>query len=146
MSNVIIITWHFDTLVTFLQPHQNSLILHAFMDLFCSFVRVNLFSEKASLHLCISCLLFFRRWILCWFYCSCMHEIMQFALIIQCGCLIITRVYTAVIGTKKNDVANLQYVAFYGKKWPRLWFLPPVRLSILVRVVNLSGVCHKFWI
>ncbi|CAN1810290.1 Protein NAP1 [Linum perenne] len=29
-----------------LQPHQNSLILHAFMDLFCSFVRVNLFSEK----------------------------------------------------------------------------------------------------
>lgn len=31
-----------------LQPHQNSLILHAFMDLFCSFVRVNLFSEKVS--------------------------------------------------------------------------------------------------
>ncbi|KAK7837624.1 protein nap1 [Quercus suber] len=30
------------------EPHQNSLILHAFMDLFCSFVRVNLFSEKAS--------------------------------------------------------------------------------------------------
>lgn len=33
---------------SFFQPHQNSLILHAFMDLFCSFVRVNLFSEKAS--------------------------------------------------------------------------------------------------
>lgn len=32
-----------------LQPHQNSLILHAFMDLICAFVRVNLFSEKASL-------------------------------------------------------------------------------------------------
>lgn len=31
-----------------LQPHQNSLILHAFMDLFCGFVRVNIFSEKAS--------------------------------------------------------------------------------------------------
>lgn len=31
-----------------LQPHQNSLILHAFMDLFCSFIRVNLLSEKAS--------------------------------------------------------------------------------------------------
>jgi NCK-associated protein 1 len=30
----------------FSQPHQNSLILHAFMDLFCSFVRVNLFSDK----------------------------------------------------------------------------------------------------
>lgn len=30
------------------QPHQNSLILHAFMDLFCSFVRVNLFSDKAT--------------------------------------------------------------------------------------------------
>ncbi|KAJ6386609.1 hypothetical protein OIU78_016519 [Salix suchowensis] len=29
-----------------LLPHQNSLILHAFMDLFCSFVRVNLISEK----------------------------------------------------------------------------------------------------
>ncbi|CAI0401810.1 unnamed protein product [Linum tenue] len=36
------------TVITLL-PHQNSLILHAFMDLFCSFVRVNLFSEKASL-------------------------------------------------------------------------------------------------
>ncbi|CAK9187140.1 unnamed protein product [Ilex paraguariensis] len=35
------------TVITLL-PHQNSLILHAFMDLFCSFVRVNLFSEKAS--------------------------------------------------------------------------------------------------
>ncbi|XP_058730657.1 protein NAP1 isoform X2 [Vicia villosa] len=33
------------TVITLL-PHQNSLILHAFMDLFCSFVRVNLFSEK----------------------------------------------------------------------------------------------------
>ena len=31
-----------------LQPHQNSVILHAFMDLFCSFVRVNLFAHKAS--------------------------------------------------------------------------------------------------
>ncbi|XP_058072082.1 protein NAP1 [Magnolia sinica] len=35
------------TVITLL-PHQNSLILHAFMDLFCSFVRVNLFSEKAT--------------------------------------------------------------------------------------------------
>ncbi|KAE9597309.1 putative nck-associated protein [Lupinus albus] len=33
------------TVITLL-PHQNSLILHAFMALFCSFVRVNLFSEK----------------------------------------------------------------------------------------------------
>uniref|UniRef100_A0A2P2KWR2 Protein NAP1-like isoform X2 n=3 Tax=Rhizophora mucronata TaxID=61149 RepID=A0A2P2KWR2_RHIMU len=33
------------TVITLL-PNQNSLILHAFMDLFCSFVRVNLFSEK----------------------------------------------------------------------------------------------------
>ncbi|XP_030481196.1 protein NAP1 [Cannabis sativa] len=33
------------TVITLL-PHQNALILHAFMDLFCSFVRVNLFSEK----------------------------------------------------------------------------------------------------
>ncbi|CAM8940684.1 unnamed protein product [Rhodiola kirilowii] len=33
------------TVITLL-PHQNSLILHAFMDLFCSFVRVNLFAEK----------------------------------------------------------------------------------------------------
>ncbi|GMH02666.1 hypothetical protein Nepgr_004505 [Nepenthes gracilis] len=33
------------TVITLL-PHQNSLILHAFMDLFCSFVRVNLFSKK----------------------------------------------------------------------------------------------------
>ncbi|KAJ4975907.1 hypothetical protein NE237_001013 [Protea cynaroides] len=33
------------TVIT-LMPHQNSLILHAFMGLFCSFVRVNLFSEK----------------------------------------------------------------------------------------------------
>ncbi|GAV74406.1 Nckap1 domain-containing protein [Cephalotus follicularis] len=33
------------TVITLL-PHQNSLILHAFMDLFCSFVRVSLFSEK----------------------------------------------------------------------------------------------------
>lgn len=33
------------TVITLL-PHQNSLILHAFMDLFCSFVRVNLFSDK----------------------------------------------------------------------------------------------------
>lgn len=33
------------TVITLL-PHQNSLILHGFMDLFCSFVRVNLFSEK----------------------------------------------------------------------------------------------------
>ncbi|XP_042490573.1 protein NAP1 [Macadamia integrifolia] len=33
------------TVITLL-PHQNSLILHAFMDLFCSFIRVNLFSEK----------------------------------------------------------------------------------------------------
>ncbi|KAK4798637.1 hypothetical protein SAY86_030963 [Trapa natans] len=33
------------TVITLL-PHQNSLILHAFMDLFCFFVRVNLFSEK----------------------------------------------------------------------------------------------------
>ncbi|GAA0157031.1 hypothetical protein LIER_14383 [Lithospermum erythrorhizon] len=33
------------TVITLL-PHQNSLILHAFMDLFCAFVRVNLFSEK----------------------------------------------------------------------------------------------------
>ncbi|EXC24779.1 hypothetical protein L484_018493 [Morus notabilis] len=33
------------TVITLL-PHQNSLILHVFMDLFCSFVRVNLFSEK----------------------------------------------------------------------------------------------------
>ncbi|KAJ6386618.1 hypothetical protein OIU78_016527, partial [Salix suchowensis] len=33
------------TVITLL-PHQNSLILHAFMDLFCSFARVNLFSEK----------------------------------------------------------------------------------------------------
>ncbi|CAA6671860.1 unnamed protein product [Spirodela intermedia] len=33
------------TVITLL-PHQNSLILHAFMDLFCSFVRVNLFSIK----------------------------------------------------------------------------------------------------
>ncbi|XP_074286130.1 protein NAP1 [Silene latifolia] len=33
------------TVITLL-PHQNSFILHAFMDLFCSFVRVNLFSEK----------------------------------------------------------------------------------------------------
>ncbi|KAJ6876098.1 hypothetical protein NC652_035460 [Populus alba x Populus x berolinensis] len=29
-----------------ISPIHNSLILHAFMDLFCSFVRVNLFSEK----------------------------------------------------------------------------------------------------
>ncbi|KAF8412696.1 hypothetical protein HHK36_000664 [Tetracentron sinense] len=35
------------TVITLL-PHQNSLILHAFMDLFCSFIRVNLFSEKVS--------------------------------------------------------------------------------------------------
>ncbi|KAJ0097988.1 hypothetical protein Patl1_27205 [Pistacia atlantica] len=35
------------TVITLL-PHQNSLILHAFMDVFCSFVRVNLFSEKAN--------------------------------------------------------------------------------------------------
>ncbi|KAL5232560.1 hypothetical protein ABZP36_031336 [Zizania latifolia] len=33
------------TVITLL-PHQNSLILHAFIDLFCSFVRVNLFSDK----------------------------------------------------------------------------------------------------
>ncbi|OIT06236.1 PREDICTED: protein NAP1 [Nicotiana attenuata] len=33
------------TVITLL-PHQNSLILHAFMDLFCAFVRVNIFSEK----------------------------------------------------------------------------------------------------
>ncbi|KAJ3692681.1 hypothetical protein LUZ60_011776 [Juncus effusus] len=33
------------TVITLL-PHQNSLILHAFMDLFCSFVKVNLFSDK----------------------------------------------------------------------------------------------------
>ncbi|KAK4759691.1 hypothetical protein SAY87_022822 [Trapa incisa] len=33
------------TVITLL-PHQNSLILHAFMDLFCFFVRVNLFSVK----------------------------------------------------------------------------------------------------
>ncbi|CAL9235589.1 unnamed protein product [Arabidopsis halleri] len=33
------------TVITLL-PHQNSLILHAFMDLFCAFVRVNLFAEK----------------------------------------------------------------------------------------------------
>ncbi|XP_078428674.1 transcription activator isoform X2 [Wolffia australiana] len=33
------------TVITLL-PHQNSLILHAFMDLFCSFARVNLFSNK----------------------------------------------------------------------------------------------------
>ncbi|VAI86739.1 unnamed protein product [Triticum turgidum subsp. durum] len=33
------------TVITLL-PHQNSLILHAFMDLICSFVRVNLFSDK----------------------------------------------------------------------------------------------------
>lgn len=33
------------TVITLL-PHQNSLILHGFMDLFCSFVRVNLFAEK----------------------------------------------------------------------------------------------------
>ncbi|XP_031131176.1 protein NAP1 isoform X2 [Ipomoea triloba] len=33
------------TVITLL-PHQNSLILHAFMDLICAFVRVNLFSEK----------------------------------------------------------------------------------------------------
>lgn len=33
------------TVITLL-PHQNSLILHAFMDLFCAFVRVNLFSDK----------------------------------------------------------------------------------------------------
>ncbi|GLT97127.1 hypothetical protein SLE2022_147090 [Rubroshorea leprosula] len=33
------------TVITLL-PHQNSLILHAFMDLFCSIVRVTLFSEK----------------------------------------------------------------------------------------------------
>ncbi|KAL2344703.1 hypothetical protein Fmac_005988 [Flemingia macrophylla] len=33
------------TVITLL-PHQNSLILHAFMDLFCSFVRVNLLSQK----------------------------------------------------------------------------------------------------
>ncbi|KAK2995146.1 hypothetical protein RJ640_002399 [Escallonia rubra] len=35
------------TVITLL-PHQNSLILHAFMALFCSFARVNLFAEKAS--------------------------------------------------------------------------------------------------
>ncbi|KAJ0982859.1 hypothetical protein J5N97_011114 [Dioscorea zingiberensis] len=35
------------TVITLL-PHQNSLILHAFMDLFCSFVRVNLFSDKKN--------------------------------------------------------------------------------------------------
>lgn len=33
------------TVITLL-PHQNSLILHAFMDLFCSFIRVHLLSEK----------------------------------------------------------------------------------------------------
>ncbi|GAB2278303.1 histone chaperone [Dionaea muscipula] len=33
------------TVITLL-PHQNSVMLHAFMDLFCSFVRVNLFSER----------------------------------------------------------------------------------------------------
>eukprot|EP00252_Welwitschia_mirabilis_P021329 TRINITY_DN5452_c0_g1_i3.p1 TRINITY_DN5452_c0_g1~~TRINITY_DN5452_c0_g1_i3.p1 ORF type:complete len:1244 (-),score=247.08 TRINITY_DN5452_c0_g1_i3:983-4714(-) len=33
------------TVITLL-PHQNSLILNAFMDLFCAFVRVNLFSSK----------------------------------------------------------------------------------------------------
>ncbi|PON42584.1 Nck-associated protein [Parasponia andersonii] len=33
------------TVITLL-PHQNAVILHAFMDLFCLFVRVNLFSEK----------------------------------------------------------------------------------------------------
>ncbi|XAR56074.1 hypothetical protein NMG60_11036384 [Bertholletia excelsa] len=33
------------TVITLL-PHQNSVILHAFMDLFCAFVRVNLFAEK----------------------------------------------------------------------------------------------------
>ncbi|XP_047335582.1 protein NAP1 [Impatiens glandulifera] len=33
------------TVITLL-PHQNALILHAFMDLFCAFVRVNLFSDK----------------------------------------------------------------------------------------------------
>lgn len=46
-----------------LQPHQNSLILHAFMDLFCSFVRVNLFSEKASpLHaVLVLCFSFFAK-------------------------------------------------------------------------------------
>ncbi|KAM7270518.1 hypothetical protein ACFE04_029732 [Oxalis oulophora] len=33
------------TVITLL-PHQNALILNAFMDLFCAFVRVNIFSEK----------------------------------------------------------------------------------------------------
>lgn len=33
------------TVITLL-PHQNSLVLHAFMDLFCAFVRINLFAEK----------------------------------------------------------------------------------------------------
>ncbi|GFS44854.1 transcription activator [Actinidia rufa] len=33
------------TVITLL-PHQNSLILHAFMDLFCAFVRVNLFAGR----------------------------------------------------------------------------------------------------
>lgn len=124
-------------------------ILSYYMPLWTSFAPLFVLIYFLRRQVCIYVFLaycFFPRWILCWFYCSCMHEIMQYAFIIQCGCLIITRVYTAVIGTKKNDVANLQYVACYGKKWPRLWFLPPVRLSILVRVVNLSGVCHKFWI
>ncbi|RVX02685.1 Protein NAP1 [Vitis vinifera] len=50
------------TVITLL-PHQNSLILHAFMDLFCSFVRVNLFSEKASpLHaVLVPCFSFFAK-------------------------------------------------------------------------------------
>ncbi|KAJ7555822.1 hypothetical protein O6H91_05G056100 [Diphasiastrum complanatum] len=33
------------TVVTLL-PHQNPLILHAFMDLFCAFIRVNVFADK----------------------------------------------------------------------------------------------------
>ncbi|KAM3190126.1 hypothetical protein ACQJBY_068371 [Aegilops geniculata] len=37
---------YMQNLEQWIMPHQNSLILHAFMDLICSFVRVNLFSDK----------------------------------------------------------------------------------------------------
>lgn len=81
-----------------LQPHQNSLILHAFMDLFCAFVRVNIFSEKAStqtiLYLLFSTLYIVEMTLL---------RRKLFSL-------------SSITDTKENDVANIQFASCHGKK------------------------------
>lgn len=129
----------------FLQPNQNPLLLRVFMDLFCSFVRVNLLADKVYL--------FFTP--VASYVCTCTTMLDLVAFQFENGAAEVAwRSYWFYAGAEEDASSDVQSDAYNNEKWKRLWGLPSVRRLLtwcLLRVLPafviaelVSTRCAKF--